>query len=57
VRPLSDDRLPPEPPLRRPTGAAPIPFPAAPPPRPLDTPVDLRLIHDEDDNPVRPGPG
>jgi cell division protein FtsQ len=54
VRPLSDIPRPAEPPLRRATGATPIPFPAAPPPRPFDSPVDLRLIHDEDDNPVRP---
>ena len=58
MRPLSDPAsLPAEPPLRRPGGSAPIPFPAAPPPRPFDTPVDLRLIHDEDDNPVRPWAG
>jgi cell division protein FtsQ len=58
VRPLSDNTsLPAEPPLRRPRGSTPIPFPAAPPPRPVDTPVDLRLIHDEDDAPVRPWAG
>ncbi len=58
MRPLSDPiARPVEPPLRRQGGSAPIPFPAAPPPRPFDTPVDLRLIHDEDDDPVRPWDG
>jgi len=57
MRPLSDTTHPTEPPLRRPAGSAPIPFPAAPPPRPVDNPADLRLIHDEDDNPVRPWAG
>jgi cell division protein FtsQ len=58
VRPLSDPATRPvEPPLRRQGGNALIPFPAAPPPRPFDTPVDLRLIHDEDDDPVRPWDG
>jgi len=57
VRPLSETPRHAEPPLRRPTGGAPIPFPATPPPRPVESPVDLRLIHDEDDNPVRPWAG
>ena len=57
MRPLSDSPRPAEPPLRRRKGADPIPFPASPPPRPLDTPVDLRLIHDEDNDPVRPWAG
>lgn len=56
MRPLSDSPHAVEAPRRR-SGNAPIPFPAAPPPRPFDTPVDLRLIHDEDDNPVRPWAG
>ncbi|WP_245243078.1 cell division protein FtsQ/DivIB [Pararhodobacter sp. SW119] len=58
MRPLSEPPLSTEPPRKRAEGnAATIPFPAAPPPRPFDTPVDLRLIHDEDDNPVRPWDG